>query len=1162
MKRKKRLTIRVRLFILFSIIFIASMMFLTYMATKIVTEFGEYSAFENEVSIKSQASFFLSQVTHEKALRCENIFKRIAVSSSYLAKQSSVTLDMENILKNFPRNFPDVLIKSPKSRLYSNNPTAPVMVLYWGEKKPDAGIVHQLNTLSHIDPLLKTVIVQNSEAVACFVTFEKAITRYYPNFTSIIRNLSEEAYEVRNTAWYQAVKPENNPARRTIWSDVYQDPAGRGLMTTAVTPVYTLEQGFIGAAGVDVTLSNITDKILAATESKGLMQTKDMFSFIIDAKGRIVAFPREHLTLFGFEKFTKLKDIGYNALFNLKLSDSESQAVRLLWAESFLNTAPWQKRILINDQQVLISSVVMPSTGWRLGVAVPESNLLESVQQTRHALKSMVNTMVFKFGFFALIVMVVSIVGFAMLSFKYFIHPLDTLINAAVSVKEGDLSQQVQIEREDEIGILAHTFNGMVTELKTLNIKEKNHSRQLQLKVRERTLELEEKSRQQETTLSQLQLEMRERKQVQHQLIKSEEKYRDIFNNSVQGIFQSSRENRLISANPSMARVLGYESIEDFSAHIKNLAEQVYVEPEQRERFLELLLKNDFVSGFETQLRKKDGSRVWVSICGRGIKDTDGNLLHIQGSFEDISERKQAEKIFQQAKKMAEDASLAKSEFLTIMSHELRTPMNAIIGMTRLALSTNLDDRQKEYLDAVLISSDHLLTLLNSILDFSKIEAGKFVLDQKPFDIDDLLNDLMTMFSFQAKKKQLNLTYSTGGIPRYVKGDSNRLRQILVNIVGNAIKFTNKGSINITVDVHGEDHTIKAPDEVMLLFSIKDTGIGIPSDKLTTVFNDFTQLNSSHTTESGGTGLGLAITKQLIHLMGGDIWVESQEGEGSTFYFKILLAHVTSVEAETISKRALRSRDLTKGSKVYTPLKILLAEDFEVNRKLIVPFLEQHGHAIVIAENGQKVLDHLSGQTFDLILMDIKMPVMGGIETTRHIRAHQLPEISMIPIVALTAHAIKGDRERFLDAGMDEYVSKPINGDELLTIMEQLSKGRKAIVKPPKKNQSCNLDYALKLMGNNKDIVIEICKTIILKFPEEIEKIKKAILNKDFDTIVITSHSLKSGARSIDAKQFLNQIESMEAAGKAMDLQKAQALVKKLVYLTDEVVRDLKKMIE
>ncbi|MCF6248001.1 MAG: ATP-binding protein [Desulfobacula sp.] len=1154
----KKISIRAKLFILFSIIFIASMIFLTYMATRIVTQFGDYSAMQNETSIKSQASFFLSQVTHEKAMRCENIFKRIAVSSSYLAKQASINFANEKFLGNVPFEKPDKLFRAPESRLYSNDPTDPVMVLYWGEKRLDKEITRHLNAMSYIDPLLKTVISENSEAVASFVTFEKAFTRYFPNFSSIIRNLSKEAFEIRDSAWYTAVKPENNPERKTIWSEVYQDPAGRGLMTTAVSPVYDAGNAFIGATGVDVTLINITDQILSGTKKNVSMKTKGLFSFIIDVSGRIVAFPKEYLDLFGFEKVTKQKNIEYNALFNLKLSDSETQVVRQLWGGSKSIHTSSQERIVLNGRQLLISSFIMPSTNWRLCVAVPESNLLESIQETRSAMKSMVNTMVFKFGFFALIIMVLSIVGFAILSFKYFIRPLDALINAAVCVKEGDLTQQVEIQREDEIGILAHTFNGMVLELEKLNIKEKEYAKKLQRKVRERTMELEDKSLQQEKTLGRLKQEIGERKEIEHQLGQSEEKYRDIFNNSVQGIFQSSHDNKILNANPSMARILGYDSIEEFLSSIQNLATQVYVDPEQRKRFIELLSANDFVSGFETQLQKKDGSYVWVSICGRAIKNNSGSLNYIQGSFEDISERIHAQEIFEHAKKIAEDASHAKSEFLTIMSHEIRTPLNAIIGMTRLTLTTELDKTQNEYLDAVLISSDHLLTLLNNILDFSKIEAGKFVLEKKAFDITSLLNDMMTMFTFQAKKKQLDLTYSTQKIPKYVKGDVHRLRQILVNLVGNAIKFTNAGAIIIDVAIHQDTKISTDNDEATLLFSIKDTGIGIPADKLSSVFNDFTQLKSSHSMASGGTGLGLTITKQLIHLMGGDIWVHSREGEGSIFHFTLRLALAKKDEIIELSKQTLGS---TVPVQSYTPIKILLAEDFEVNRKLLVPFLERYGHTVFTAENGKEVLNLLSCQAVDLVLMDIKMPVMDGIEATREIRKNKTPSIANIPIIALTAHAIKGDREKFIDAGMDEYISKPIQGEELLNILEQFAKGQILKAKTPVKSHVCDLEYAHKLMGGNKDIVNEICKTIIIKFPKEIKKIEKAIQNKDLQTLTMTAHTLKSGAKSIGAKQFLSQIMAMETAGKESNLEKAQGLIEKLSLLSDQVIQDLQAKI-
>lgn len=1157
---KKTISIRARLFILFFIIFMSSIIFLTYMATSIVMQFGEYSAKENETSIKSQASFFLSRMTHEKAMRCESIFERIAVSSSSLALHTSVTMDMADLPDLPPFRKPDMLTRPPGSRLYSNAPTDPVMVLYWGEESVHPDIISRLNAMALMDPLLKNIIENNPEAVACFITSEKAITRYYPNFSSIIRKLGADAYEIRDSDWYTAVRPKNNPERRTKWSDVYQDPAGRGLMTTALTPIYNAREQFIGVTGVDVTLVNIIDKILANTRETSVTGTRDMFSFITDDTGRIVAFPGEYLSMFGFEDIAKENQIGYNALLDIRLSDSRNPDVQQLWTTGKKRTDPDQQRILIDNKQFLISSVTMPSTGWRLGVAVPESNLLETIQTTRSALRSMVNTMVFKFGSFALLVMVLSIAGFMILSLKYFIRPLDMLTQAAVSVKEGDLSRQVPIERNDEIGILASTFNNMVSELEKLHIKDKTHAFQLQQKVRERTLELEEKTRQQDKTLALLQQEITERKQVEARLSKSEEKYRDIFNNSVQGIFQSSHDNRILNANPSMARILGYDSIEQFLSTITHLAKQVYVNPDDRKQFIEQLKKQDFVSGFETRLRKKDGSRVWVSICGRAIRDDQGNLLYIQGSFEDISERKHAQEMIKQAKKMAEDASRAKSEFLTIMSHEIRTPLNAIIGMTRLTLTTRLEEQQKEYLDAVLISSDHLLSLLNNILDFSKIEAGKFVLENQAFDIESLLHDMMTMFSFQARKKQLDITYFTSDIPRYVRGDMHRLRQILVNLVGNAIKFTQSGSITINVDADPRLEEKKDTENVKLIFSIQDTGVGIPSDKLSEVFNDFTQLNDVNVTDSGGTGLGLTITRQLIHLMDGDIWVESESGSGSTFYFTIRLKTATQNAVRQVLGKGLKSAAPSFETPV-TRLHILLAEDFEVNRKLLEPFLAQHGHEVTPVENGEQAMEMLSRQRFDMVLMDIKMPVMDGIEATRRIRQHTDIDIAGIPVIALTAHAIKGDRERFLAAGMDEYITKPIHGDELLIMMERLAANRKKTGRNPEpvNKRLCNRSHALQLMGGNEDIVDEVIKTMIIRFPEEIKKIGAAIGEQDFDTVTMAAHAMKSGLKSIDAGPVLACVEQMGTAGKSQDHARCQTLMRSLQPLFEELVRQLRE---
>ncbi|MCF8113233.1 MAG: response regulator, partial [Desulfotignum sp.] len=296
----------------------------------------------------------------------------------------------------------------------------------------------------------------------------------------------------------------------------------------------------------------------------------------------------------------------------------------------------------------------------------------------------------------------------------------------------------------------------------------------------------------------------------------------------------------------------------------------------------------------------------------------------------------------------------------------------------------------------------------------------------------------------------------------------------------------------------------------------------------------------------------------LIHLMDGDIWVESESGSGSTFYFTIRLKTATQNAVRQVLGKGLESAALSFETPV-TPLHILLAEDFEVNRKLLEPFLAQHGHDVTSVENGEQALEMLSQQPFDMVLMDIKMPVMDGIEATRRIRQHTDVDISRIPVIALTAHAIKGDRERFLAAGMDEYVTKPIHGNELLMMMERLAKKRKETGRSqePVDKKLCSRSHALQLMGGNEDIVDAVIKTMIIRFPEEIEKIRAAIEKQDFDTVTMAAHAMKSGLKSIDAIPVLACVEQVETAGKSQDHARCQALMRSLEPLFEELVRQL-----
>ncbi|HXG92791.1 MAG TPA: response regulator [Blastocatellia bacterium] len=782
------------------------------------------------------------------------------------------------------------------------------------------------------------------------------------------------------------------------------------------------------------------------------------------------------------------------------------------------------------------------------------------------------------------------------------------------------------------------------------------------------------------------------RKQADEALRESEKQFRLLFENVPIGVYRTTPDGRILNANPALLRMLGYPSLEELVT--RNLEE--YFEADySRKQFRERLERDGEIKGLESVWRRRDGSKIIVRENARIVYNSAREIVCYQGSLEDITEKRKAERELCRAKEAAEAASRAKSEFLANMSHEIRTPMNGIIGMTELALDTELTDEQREYLEMVKQSADSLLAIINDILDFSKIEAGKFDLESIDFSLRNSIDDMVKMLAIRAGEKELELIYQIEeGVPDRLMGDPGRLRQVVVNLVGNAIKFTERGEISLEVAVESQ-----TDNDVTLRFTVTDTGIGIPEEKQEHVFEAFTQADSSTTRTYGGTGLGLAIASQLTRMMGGRIWLESEEGHGSRFYFtarfqslgpapapilrppkmkfqglkalivddnatnrRILeeMLRAWGINAATASSgtEAFQAMELAKrsgqpfglvlldslmpvmdgfeiaerilsgeeamrpkvmmltsggrrgdaarcrelGVAAYLPkpiaqskllraiedvlngsvsreqqqtlvtrhslresdsrLRILLAEDNPVNQHLILRLLEKRGYSVRVANNGREALDLLDEESFDIVLMDVQMPVMGGFEATEVIRKREVSTGNHIPIVALTAHAMKGDRERCLEAGMDAYLPKPVRADELFRTFESL------MLKPHDEDETDirwgngGIDREAMLVATDGDA--ELLQTLVALFlreyPKLLSSIRDSVERGDSAELQRTAVTLKGEAAQLELKNVVQAARRLEAIGRLNEMAGADDAFAALEEALKKVAPALKEL--
>ena len=764
-----------------------------------------------------------------------------------------------------------------------------------------------------------------------------------------------------------------------------------------------------------------------------------------------------------------------------------------------------------------------------------------------------------------------------------------------------------------------------------------------------------------------LRQEIGERRLVEQALQKSEATYRSIFEGSSEGIFQSSPGGRFLAVNPALVRTLGFKRPEELLGKNVRVAD-LYVQPDHREVLVATIGRAGGIRDFETQIRRADGRVIDVAINADAMRDRDGGLLCFQGTVRDVTEKKRTDAL-RLAKETAEAASRAKSLFLANTSHEIRTPMNGILGMTDLLLDSPLTPEQRDWAETIRVSADHLLAVINDILDYSKIEAGKLELESVDFDLEATLEAVGEIVAPPAQEKGVAYVLLVDpDVPRWVRGDPVRLRQILVNLTGNAVKFTDRGEVLLHVSRQpASDATVR------LQFLVADTGIGIPDDRRRQLFESFSQVDSSTTRKYGGTGLGLAISRQLCQMMGGRIGVESKPQEGSVFWFTLPMAgpagacpaetfdvswltgrrllvvdqsapgrfalvrrirnwegtvtgcahgcaartalqaavdsgrpidlvlldqHQIDAEAlgrwiratpplaETpivllagtgrrqdaaglgsigpagcLGKPVRRERlrrclaavffpasanstadsDQRRSDATGTPpLSILVAEDNPVNRKVARLHLERFGCRVRTVGNGREALAALAAADFDLVLMDVQMPEMDGIEATVSIRLGdggvRRPDV---PIVAMTAHAMTGDRERCLAAGMDDYTTKPIQPRPLLDKIRQWTARRLGTANRPAPAPApaapasppvFDAQQALERAAGSREILQDLVREFMDGLPTEVAAIRAAAAGRDGEQIRQAAHRLHGVALTLGMVPLAESAARMERA--------------------------------
>ncbi|MCL1465204.1 ATP-binding protein [Argonema galeatum] len=729
----------------------------------------------------------------------------------------------------------------------------------------------------------------------------------------------------------------------------------------------------------------------------------------------------------------------------------------------------------------------------------------------------------------------------------------------------------------------------------------------LEVRVRERTAELSE-------TLHTLEAEIVERKKVELALEQERQQLRQIITNAPVAMAMFDTEMRYLAYSDRWLKDYDLDGLDLIGLKHHEILPQI---SKQTKAIYSRALQGEVISLAEDAIEREDGTKLYLRwavqpwcIQTPDLGDTNqqpnnlesqifnpkcqvGGIIIVTQMINELVEAREA----------ALEAARMKSVFLANMSHEIRTPMNGVLGMTDLLLKTTLTNHQQEFMQTIKISAETLLALINDILDFSKLEAGKMRLQMRVFDLNTSIGQVFNMVQVQANAKGIRLLTSIdANVPQQLIGDPHRLHQILVNLVENSIKFTDKGEVTIAVRIHKETPFVTSYNtkkilnsEFRILFSVRDTGIGIAPENQKKLFQSFSQVDGSTTRAYGGSGLGLAICKQLVELMEGEIGVESEVGKGSVFWFTVPLQKSQVLAVMGNKSSAIGNREEANQSDrlwwdtpdspiindplLTSNLKILLVEDMPINQKVVLNQLKILGYQADCATNGQAALELMTNTSYDLVLMDCQMPVLDGYETTKRIRVRECQDRHTI-VIALTAHAMSGDREKCLAAGMDDYITKPISTkqlsevierwiqtkDESTKILDNLQQDINTESQPPADN-SMNLESQIQspteeivdrvrlyeIARGDAEFQLELLQAFMEDAPTYLKEAKEALLSGDCNTLGRRAHQLKGGSATVAIRFMPDLAARLQSQAEANQLDGASEIIAELEKILERI---------